>query len=378
MKNKCFIIIAINLLYGCASVSSEVTSYDFGTELNSLINNHCQNVTITYLETFLSSKKNSEIEKDFLRFYIYCYTNDPVLEKYISNESVLNKNTNIYSLLLDANKASDSTIFNSYIEKAKKIDSNNIYVLNEIFNSVNDLKIKETCLKKMTEISPDNEFVLIHNIESKRLNNDSVEYHILLNRLKSQYDNYYANLIIASEYVSQSKIDSAVFFYKKSINQKESIDACVDISRLSLFYYKDIETSNYYFQKAKKMNSDNEDILSIEAWLNFYNNDTLNARKVFDKLILTNPSIENKKDFLLLLLCSNRINMGKVYYMSNIKDLLSPEESVGYFLVFEKLKLKSSDEINNYFTKSDSIQKIYGLKPLDYANKIIEAILETR
>lgn len=376
MKNILFIILLVSFFHNCGRFNKDKDSNEFRVEIKKMIDTHCQELNLESLKNILSENNRDE-DKDFLRYFVFCFSNDIKLEKYILTEKVNRKKENIYSILLAANITNNDREKDSYIRKAKKLSPNNLYLLYEELKLAEDSLLKSKYLQELNAIAPNNELVIISNIENYINFKDTLRYYKYLDKLKKTHDNYYSNRFIANEYLAFAKIDSAVLYYNKSLKQKETVGILVDISSLSLFYYDDIESSESYLEKAKSISHENEDVLYLDAWLKFKKGDTLQARKSFEKLLSLSSSIENRKAFLLFLLSSNKINLAKKYYLDYIIREINPDEKAGYFLVFEKLTLKNEKDLNNYYIKADSVQNLMGLSPLNYSNNIMEVVLES-
>lgn len=372
---KVFAIVVLILIF-----NNCVTDKEFNSEtiINDLEHTHFQELSLTDLKKILSNDKISEKEKDYIRYYITSFVDDPILRNYVMHEQITNKkNENIFSylLLLHKIKNNDSVEIKSVLNKLNEIEPENVYVLIERYLNANDLNTKTTYLNQATKLYPNNELVFSYNIVENRLNSDTINYFKNVDEYKKGYNNYYSYFFIANEFIYQNNLDSAVLYLNKSLRKKKTIGAYLQLSDIYFRYNGKSFKYKQYLDSALIIDSNDDDALVMNAWYYYDKKDTASARIAFNNLISKHPNLVSYKELLLYYLCSEKIEYGKNVYQNFVRDSITKEEQAGYFLVFESLRKRNQLILHEQI---DSIKNIYGITPIEYSNQMIEAILRGR
>lgn len=87
------IFIFLLISHSCSIVNNDKNS----DELNFILTDHCKNITLESLKSFLNNEKQTTTNKDFLKYYVYRFIDDEQLVNFVKNESTKNSNMNIYT-----------------------------------------------------------------------------------------------------------------------------------------------------------------------------------------------------------------------------------------------------------------------------------------
>ncbi len=361
------------VVIGCSNVDDSLKKNH--VILSDLEKNHFQNVSIKDLHSYMNSKELSERDKDFIKYYIFSFVDDHTLVSFIENKTISTKKDNIYSLLLEANKtrATDTIKYKTLLSKAQELNEGTVYLYIELMtaNRDND-SLRKYYLKRAIEINGSNEIVLTLKINEDLIAQDSINFQKTFLSLKSLYSNYYTYSYIGGVYKYFGVADSAIHYYRLSLQKKETIGAYIQLSNIYYYMLGDVPMADSYLKKAMSVNDTDEELLLAKAWFCYNTNDTSGAVKTLKSLILIHPTIFNYKELCSYYLYRNQILEAKNLYSKSIEKDIPKKEQMGYFLVFNLLENPKNQ--NRFHEQIDSIKKIYGMPPIEIANEMLKNI----
>jgi hypothetical protein len=375
MDKLLLFLLTIACFISCTSINEEKISNDTSILIDDLVKEHFQSITLNKLDGLLNNEKFSKEEKSFIKYYIYSFVDDPILIKYIEEKSIGADTTGVFGYLFLTNyyRNVDTVISLKYLKRAQEIGNSSVYLWIESYLFSNSKEEKNMYLTNASRINSKNEMVLFLNLQESIYNSDTIKYSESFNLLKTHYDNYYSNIIIADEYNAINILDSSKHYYEKSLSKKNTIGGNLKLSELYYYKFLDNYYGDYYLKQAEKISMYDEDVLKLKARIYFKNKDTLNSMKTIQTLVEKSPTTSNYVELMKFNLVLNRIESAETVLEAKIKPLAKKEEVIGYRLAIDIIKDRNSPIVNN--KRITRVKNEFGIIPVEIANSIIEDVL---